>query len=65
MIWTTKNMPTQSGKLAVITGASGGLGFKTASALVAEGAADIVAPCPVCDRPQTARHANPYSKATR
>lgn len=43
MSWTTKDIPTQSGKLAVITGASGGLGFETASALVAKGATVIVA----------------------
>ncbi len=43
MSWTTKDMPAQTGKLAVITGASGGLGFETALALVAKGAAVIVA----------------------
>ena len=31
--WTTKDIPSQTGKLAVITGATGGLGFETALAL--------------------------------
>jgi NAD(P)-dependent dehydrogenase (short-subunit alcohol dehydrogenase family) len=39
--WTTKDMPSQQGKLAVITGATGGLGFQTALAL-AEAGAEVV-----------------------
>lgn len=39
--WTTKDIPPQSGKLAVVTGATGGLGFETALALAAAGA-DVV-----------------------
>jgi len=31
--WTTKDIPSQAGKLAVITGATGGLGYETALAL--------------------------------
>jgi NAD(P)-dependent dehydrogenase (short-subunit alcohol dehydrogenase family) len=31
--WTTKDIPSQRGKLAVITGATGGLGYETALAL--------------------------------
>ena len=31
--WTTKDIPSQAGKLAVITGATGGLGLQTALAL--------------------------------
>lgn len=36
--WTTKNIPALEGKLAVVTGATGGLGFETAVALAAAGA---------------------------
>ncbi|MES2027549.1 MAG: SDR family oxidoreductase [Pseudomonadota bacterium] len=36
--WTTKNIPALEGKLAVVTGAAGGLGFETAVALAAAGA---------------------------
>ena len=36
--WTTKDIPSQTGKLAVITGATGGLGFETALALAGAGA---------------------------
>jgi NAD(P)-dependent dehydrogenase (short-subunit alcohol dehydrogenase family) len=38
MNWTTKDIPSQAGKLAVITGATGGLGYETALALAAAGA---------------------------
>ncbi|MBU6454936.1 MAG: SDR family oxidoreductase [Cyanobacteria bacterium REEB67] len=41
--WSTKNMPTQWGKLAVVTGATGGLGYDTALALTVAGAEVIVA----------------------
>ncbi|MBB4200310.1 short chain dehydrogenase [Rhodoblastus sphagnicola] len=36
--WTTAHMPTQRGRLAVITGATGGLGYEAALALAAAGA---------------------------
>ena len=36
--WTTTDMPSQAGRLAVITGATGGLGFETALALAGAGA---------------------------
>ncbi|WP_371422325.1 SDR family oxidoreductase [Tardiphaga sp.] len=36
--WTTRNIPALEGKLAVVTGATGGLGFETAVALAAAGA---------------------------
>jgi NAD(P)-dependent dehydrogenase (short-subunit alcohol dehydrogenase family) len=39
--WTTADIPPRSGRLAVITGATGGLGFETALALVGAGA-DVV-----------------------
>jgi NAD(P)-dependent dehydrogenase (short-subunit alcohol dehydrogenase family) len=41
--WSTKDIPAQSGKLAIVTGATGGLGFDTALALVIAGADVIVA----------------------
>ena len=43
MGWTVENMPSQDGKLAIVTGASGGLGLETAKALAAKGAQVIVA----------------------
>lgn len=39
--WTTADIPRPTGRLAVITGATGGLGFKTALALAGAGA-DVV-----------------------
>ena len=41
--WTSKDIPSQSGKLAVITGATGGLGYETALALAGAGAEVILA----------------------
>lgn len=41
--WTTSNIPNQSGKLAIITGATGGLGLETALGLVGAGAEVILA----------------------
>ena len=41
--WTTKNIPSQNGKLAVITGATGGLGYETALALAGADAEVILA----------------------
>jgi NAD(P)-dependent dehydrogenase (short-subunit alcohol dehydrogenase family) len=43
MAWTTRDMPSQSGKLAIVTGANAGLGYETALALAAAGAEVIVA----------------------
>ena len=40
--WTTKDIPSQAGKLAVITGATGGLGFETALALAGANAEVIL-----------------------
>ena len=36
--WTTKDIPSQHGGVAVITGATGGLGYETALALAGAGA---------------------------
>ncbi len=41
--WSTKDIPKQSGKLAIVTGATGGLGYDTALALAIAGAEVIVA----------------------
>jgi len=41
--WTIADMPSQAGRSAIVTGASGGLGFETALALAASGAEVIVA----------------------
>ncbi|HEV8459986.1 MAG TPA: SDR family NAD(P)-dependent oxidoreductase, partial [Gaiellaceae bacterium] len=43
MAWTTADVPDQSGRTAVVTGGSGGLGLETARALAARGATVIVA----------------------
>jgi NAD(P)-dependent dehydrogenase (short-subunit alcohol dehydrogenase family) len=40
--WTTANIPDQTGKLAIITGATGGLGLETALALAGAGAEIIL-----------------------
>lgn len=39
--WTSADIPPRSGRLAVITGATGGVGFETALALAGAGA-DVV-----------------------
>jgi len=43
MKWTHENIPDQSGKTAIVTGASSGLGFETAKALAEKGARVILA----------------------
>jgi len=43
MAWTTKDMPSQAGRLAIVTGANAGLGYETALALAAAGAKVILA----------------------
>jgi NAD(P)-dependent dehydrogenase (short-subunit alcohol dehydrogenase family) len=40
--WTTNDIPSQAGKLAAITGATGGLGYETALALAQAGAEVIL-----------------------
>jgi NAD(P)-dependent dehydrogenase (short-subunit alcohol dehydrogenase family) len=40
--WTTRDIPSQQGRLAVITGATGGLGYETALALAGAGAQVIL-----------------------
>ncbi|MFJ4686191.1 SDR family NAD(P)-dependent oxidoreductase [Streptomyces sp. NPDC088789] len=41
--WTTADIPDQSGRTAVVTGANTGLGFETAAALAARGAQVVLA----------------------
>lgn len=41
--WTIKDIPDQSGKLAIVTGATGGLGMETSLALAGAGAEVILA----------------------
>ncbi|MBB6146435.1 NAD(P)-dependent dehydrogenase (short-subunit alcohol dehydrogenase family) [Silvibacterium bohemicum] len=43
MNWTAQNIPQQNGKLAIVTGATGGIGYETALALAMAGAEVIVA----------------------
>ncbi|RFB88831.1 short chain dehydrogenase [Rhizobium leguminosarum bv. trifolii] len=42
-LWSIKDIPDQSGKLAIVTGATGGLGLETAIALAGAGAEVILA----------------------
>ena len=43
MRWTTQDMPDQTGRFAVVTGANTGLGYETALALAGKGAEVVVA----------------------
>lgn len=52
--WTTAEIPDQSGKVVLITGANSGLGFESALALVRKGA-HVVMACRSADRAGKAR----------
>ncbi|WP_225867366.1 oxidoreductase [Cyanobium sp. NIES-981] len=56
MPWTAADIPDQSGRLALVTGASSGLGFETARALVARGATVLLG-CRSRARAEQARQA--------
>ena len=43
MTWTAADIPDQTGRIAVVTGANGGLGLETAAALAATGAHVVMA----------------------
>ena len=46
--WTIENIPDQSGRIAIVTGANSGIGYETARALAHKGATVIMAcRCPV------------------
>lgn len=55
MAWTTADIPDQSGRVALITGANSGLGLETARALVAKGAT-VVLGCRNRGRSEQAKH---------
>ena len=52
--WTTADIPDQSGRLALITGANSGLGLETARALMARGATVLMA-CRSLERAEAAQ----------
>lgn len=51
--WNEKNLPSQSGKTVVITGANSGVGFETAKVVVALGA-DVIMACRDLERSKAA-----------
>jgi NAD(P)-dependent dehydrogenase (short-subunit alcohol dehydrogenase family) len=51
--WTTEQMPDQSGKIVIVTGANSGIGYEAASALALKGAAVMMA-CRSLEKGETA-----------
>ena len=56
MAWTIEQAPSQTGRVAVITGANAGLGLETAKALASKGATVVLA----CRNPEKAEDAKAY-----
>ena len=63
MAWTEMDIPDQSGRIAVVTGANGGLGLETARALAAKGALVVMAARNL-DKAEMARRAIVEGNAT-
>jgi NAD(P)-dependent dehydrogenase (short-subunit alcohol dehydrogenase family) len=63
MAWTEMDIPDQSGRIAVVTGANGGLGLETARALAAKGALVVMAARNL-DKAEVARRAIVEGNAT-
>jgi NAD(P)-dependent dehydrogenase (short-subunit alcohol dehydrogenase family) len=63
MAWTKMDIPDQSGRIAVVTGANGGLGLETARALAAKGALVVMAARNL-DKAEMARRAIVEGNAT-
>jgi len=53
--WTSENIPDQSGRVAIVTGANSGIGYETARALAHKGATVIMA-CRSVEKGQVAAH---------
>jgi len=54
-MWTTRNIPNQTGKIVIITGANTGIGYETAFALYNAGA-HVVLACRDVDKAEAAKN---------
>ena len=54
MVWTTNDMPSQDGRVAIVTGANSGIGYETAKALADKGATVVMA-CRNSEKAEEAR----------
>ena len=62
-MWTTENMPDQSGKTIIVTGANIGIGYETTLALYKAGAHVIMA-CRSLEKAETAAEAMKQEKGS-